>query len=125
MQLSREKIGSTDTLLAFLKAAVQLYHGNLEQTKENEEIYTVELPEEILQSLNLAVEGPIRITTNMNIGATRKDVEALSLKNSLIAGLIEKVKNEAFVADHDFYGRTATTLIPPRLPLPKKSPSWA
>ncbi|UYP44193.1 RNA polymerase-associated protein RapA [Candidatus Lokiarchaeum ossiferum] len=107
MQMSQEKIGSSATIFAFLKSSVQLYKGNLTQAKENEHIFEVQLPPEILHDLNVEVEGPIRVTQNMNLGATRKDVDALSLKNALIAGLIEKVKNEAFIEEKQFYGRTA------------------
>ncbi|KKK74018.1 hypothetical protein LCGC14_2887970, partial [marine sediment metagenome] len=42
--------------------------------------------------------------------ASRNDVEGINLKNPLVSGLVEKVKNEAFSEDNEFYGRTAAFL---------------
>jgi len=110
MRLSKEKIGDSETLLSFLKSAVELYHGKLIPSKESTEenkIFEVELPDEIQKDINFIIDTKYKVTTNNKIAAIHKNIDGLSLKNPLLSGLIEKVKNEAFIEDHQFYGRTA------------------
>ncbi|MHA1426724.1 MAG: helicase-related protein [Candidatus Helarchaeota archaeon] len=110
MRLTEANIGDAQTLLEFLKTAVQLYQGSINPSQENEEIFEISLPKPIKQDIRVEFEDKYLVTPNMEISASRDDVEGVSLKNPLIAGLVEKVKNEAFSVENKFYGRTAAFL---------------
>ncbi|MHA1427710.1 MAG: hypothetical protein ACTSQI_17150, partial [Candidatus Helarchaeota archaeon] len=110
MRLTEATIGDSKTLFEFLKKAVQLYQGEIKPSSENEEIFEITLPTAIQQDIKVEFEGKYLITPNMEISAGRDDVEGISLKNALIAGLVEKIKNEAFSVENQFYGRTAAFL---------------
>lgn len=109
MRLTEANIGDSRTLLNFLKTAIQLYEGKLTPTKK-EDIFEVRLPKTIQKDIRVEFGESYLITPNMEISASRDDVEGVSLKSPLIAGLVEKVKNEAFSVDNKFYGRTSAFL---------------
>lgn len=118
MRVTEERIGNTQTLLAFVERAVDLLHGTMILEDADEEIYEVSLPIEVQRDMGLDAPstggagkkdegGKFRLTPNREVGAKYEDVDGLSLKSALVQGLVEKVKNEAFSPDTAFYGRTA------------------
>jgi superfamily II DNA or RNA helicase len=106
MKLTENEIGNSKTLLEFLKIAVDLYGGKITPTPDNAEIYELTLPESIQKELDFEFGSRYLITPNMELSNIRKDAIGLTLKNPIVAGLVEKVKNEAFAEDTPFYGRT-------------------
>ncbi|MHA1728800.1 MAG: hypothetical protein ACTSWY_08720, partial [Promethearchaeota archaeon] len=107
MRITEKNIGNAQTLLDFIKSAVDLYKGELKPSKENSDIYEVSLPEEIQNDISFEFDEKYLITPNKEISVVRHDIDGVSLKSRLVSGLIEKVKNEAFAEDNSFYGRTA------------------
>ncbi|MHA1842719.1 MAG: helicase-related protein [Promethearchaeota archaeon] len=112
MSLTEKNIGNTNTLLQFLKSAVNLYHGSIVPTPDNPDIYQITLPDNIKEDIRVDFPDKYLITPNMEISSSRNDVEGINLKNPLVSGLVEKIKNEAFSSDNEFYGRTAAYLSP-------------
>ncbi len=110
MLLTEQEIGNTETLLDFIERATDLYHGTIEVVKDEEDILEITLPEEVQKYIGFEFEDKYLITPNREISASRNDIEAINLKNPLISGLVEKVKNEAFSVENEFYGRTAAFL---------------
>ncbi|MHA1251088.1 MAG: helicase-related protein [Candidatus Helarchaeota archaeon] len=106
MRITEKNIGNAQTLLKFLKSTIDLYHGTIEKINDTE-IYRIKLPDKIKKEIRVEFDHEYLISPNMEISSNRSDIEAVSLKNPLISGLIEKVKNEAFSSDSAFYGRTA------------------
>ncbi|GAH85522.1 unnamed protein product, partial [marine sediment metagenome] len=107
MHLTKEAIGDDKTLYDFLEGAIRLYSGQINPLEDSEGIFQVVLPEKIQKEIGVNFKDSYKITTNREISAKNSDIEGINLKNSLVSGLIEKVKNEAFSERHDFYGRTA------------------
>ncbi len=110
MRLTEENIGNDQTLLAFLKSAIDLYKGKIETSREDDRIYEITLPKEVQKDIGEVFGEKYLITPHMDVSASRNDVEGINLKNPLVSGLVEKVKNEAFSVDNEFYGRTAAFL---------------
>ncbi len=110
MLLTEQEIGNTDTLLNFIERATDLYGGSIKSLKDEDDIFEITLPEEVQKYIGVKIENKYLITSNREISASRNDIEAVNLKNPLISGLVEKVKNEAFSVDNEFYGRTAAFL---------------
>ena len=107
MYLTKESIGDNKTLYEFLEGAIRLFSGQINPLEDSEEVFQVILPEKIQKEIGVNFKDRYKITTNMEISAKNSDIEGINLKNSLVSGLIDKVKNEAFSERHDFYGRTA------------------
>ncbi|MHA1684755.1 MAG: helicase-related protein [Promethearchaeota archaeon] len=112
MRLTEESIGNAETLLEFLKDVIPLFKGKITVTNENADIYELTLPDGVKQDIHVEFDGGYLVTPNMEIASSRSNVEGITLKNDLISGLIEKVKNEAFSEMNDFYGRTAAIASP-------------
>ncbi|MHA1371776.1 MAG: hypothetical protein ACTSRA_18910, partial [Promethearchaeota archaeon] len=112
MRLTEQEIGNAETLLEFLKDVIPLYRGSITPIKENPEIFAVELPNDIKQELRVDFEERYLLTPNMEISSGRNDIEGITLKDPLIAAIIEKVKNDAFSETTEFYGRTAAISSP-------------
>ncbi len=110
MLLTEQEIGNTNTLLNFIQRAVDLYDGSIEEEKDEEDVLQITLPDQVQKDIGVKFEDKYLITPNREISASRNDIEAVNLKNPLISGLVEKVKNEAFAVDNEFYGRTAAFL---------------
>lgn len=108
MRITTDQIGDSRTLFEFINQVIDLYEGQLKQINTEEEIFEIVLPDKILQDIGIDIKDfKKKLTPNMEVGVKYDDVEPISLKNPLIAGLIEKVKNEAFLDDNQLYGRTA------------------
>ncbi|MHA1338828.1 MAG: helicase-related protein [Promethearchaeota archaeon] len=107
MIITEQNIGNEKTLLEFLKAAIELYEGNIKQKQNHSEIYEITLPEKVQEDIGITIKDSYLITPNRELNATHHNIEGLNLKNPLVAGLIEKVKYEAFSDKNKFYGRTA------------------
>ena len=110
MRLTEENIGNVDTLLKFLRSAVDLYNGSIEPLKEDKEIFKITLPNPIKKDIGVKFDDSYFISPNREISTSNHEVEAINLKNPLISGLVEKVKNEAFSVENEFYGRTTAFL---------------
>lgn len=108
MRLTQEQIGDTQTLLQFTKGAIDLFGGTFSAVED--EVLQIKLPEPIQKDIGVKFDDKYLITPNMELSALRYDIEGINLKNPLISGLIEKVKNEAFSTHNEFYGRTAAFL---------------
>ncbi len=106
MHLTEKNIGSPEKLFSFLKDAIVLYNGKMLPLDENPEIYQIKLPKEVLNDIGLEPNDDYLITTNREIHMIRQDIESISLKNPLVSGLVEKIKNETFSDENQFYGRT-------------------
>ncbi|MHA1439274.1 MAG: helicase-related protein, partial [Promethearchaeota archaeon] len=108
MRLTEENIGNEETLLNFLKKSVDLYGGSVKLKQKQMQIYEITLPEQVQKDIGVNFNDGYLITPNREVNATRHDIDGVNLKNPVIAGLVEKIKNEAFSSDNEFYGRTAT-----------------
>ncbi len=106
MHLTEKNIGSPEKLFSFLKDAIVLYNGKMLPLDENPEIYQIKLPKEVLNDIGLEPNDSYFITTNREIHMIRQDIDSISLKNPLVSGLVEKIKNETFSNENQFYGRT-------------------
>jgi len=106
MHLTEKNIGNPEKLFSFLKNAIELYKGRIKTLDENPEIYQVILPKELLNDIGLELNDDYFITTNREIHMIRQDIDSISLKNPLVSELVEKIKNETFSEENQFYGRT-------------------
>ncbi|MHA1150726.1 MAG: helicase-related protein [Promethearchaeota archaeon] len=106
MRITEENIGNEETLLKFLERAVDLYGGEIKLKRKNLQIYEISLPLKIQNDIGVEFDEKYLITPNREVNAARYDIEAVNLKNPLVAGLVEKIKNEAFSIENEFYGRT-------------------
>ncbi|MHA1383634.1 MAG: helicase-related protein [Candidatus Helarchaeota archaeon] len=110
MRLTEETIGDANTLFEFLKSAVDLYQGEIKPVKDDENVFQITLPGAVQKDIRVEFGDVYLISPKIEISSARNDVEGISLKNPLIAGIVEKVKNEAFSVENEFYGRTAAYL---------------
>ncbi|MBD3213344.1 MAG: hypothetical protein GF311_12110, partial [Candidatus Lokiarchaeota archaeon] len=107
MRLTEENIGNEETLLRFLEKAVDLYEGEMKLKNEHNKIYEINLPEGIQNEIGVRFDYNYLITPNREVDVSRNKINGVSLKNPVVSGLVEKIKNEAFSIDNEFYGRTA------------------
>ncbi|MEJ2249468.1 MAG: helicase-related protein [Candidatus Lokiarchaeota archaeon] len=107
MRLTEESIGNEETLLDFLKRSVNLYEGKIQLENEHMQTYEVKLPDKIQKDIGVDLGERYIITPNRELNSSRSDIEGVNLKNPLISGLVEKIKNEAFSIENEFYGRIA------------------
>lgn len=107
MRLTEENIGDENTLFKFLEKAVDLYNGKIDLEEEHTETYKIKLPEDVNRDIGLIANEEYLITPNREVSTSRYDIEGINLKNPLVSGLVEKIKNEAFSVENEFYGRTA------------------
>ncbi|MBN1215714.1 MAG: DEAD/DEAH box helicase [Candidatus Lokiarchaeota archaeon] len=106
MKLTEENIGNEKTLLSFVRKAVDLYGGKVKLKQKQMEIYEITLPDHIQKDIGVKFDEGYLITPNREINAQHHNIEGVHLKNPIVSGLIEKIKNEAFSIDNEFYGRT-------------------
>ncbi|MBD3213553.1 MAG: hypothetical protein GF311_13175 [Candidatus Lokiarchaeota archaeon] len=107
MRFTQQHIGNEETLLKFLKKAADLYAGTMELKNERLQAYNLNLPDPVQKDIGVDLGREYLITPNREVNASRSDIEGVNLKNPVVSGLVEKIKNEAFSVENEFYGRTA------------------
>nr|MDO8118491.1 helicase-related protein [Candidatus Sigynarchaeota archaeon] len=107
MRLTEQQIGNAETLHEFLKNVVPLYKGTIKPVKDDPNVFDIALPEVVQKDIHVEFGDRYVVSPSMEISASRSEVHGINLKDPLISGLIEKVKNEAFSEGNVFYGRTS------------------
>ncbi|MHA1427712.1 MAG: hypothetical protein ACTSQI_17160 [Candidatus Helarchaeota archaeon] len=108
-------IGESITLFEFMKVVIDFYKDKLVGIDAEEEIFKISLPDDIQKDIGINFNNfnnfnnfSNKIRINMEVRVIYDGFESIILKNPLVTGLIEKVKNEAFIEENQLYERTTT-----------------
>ncbi len=114
MKEMQESIGDITILLGFLQKALPFFNSSIEVVNAKgyplEKVYRITLSETIRELVigSEKKEEEYYITIDPIFGAKNPEIETLSLKSSVLNGVINLVKEQGFISENkDFYGRTA------------------